>query len=293
MWEDPNYVMQSFSGGWTPCHEAASNGDDAHLYKLLKHFKHVFQKNNRDGNTPLHEAAKRGYSRCIIVLCETVDMINTKTNINLRNSDGFSALHLAAQNGHNQCCRELLMRGSSPHISNNYGDTPLHTACRYGHAGVARILLSAFSDCNKQNNNGDTPLHIACAMGRRKIAKLLIKSHCKTQITNIQNDTPMDIASRKQHNELLRIICSSGSTQGFYKYILHHKETPNDIVFSPYGCQSLCNSRHIFLSYLEPVSKLKLGNDEQYFFDLAGNLNKGPKCLNKLCYCEPVIKKSK
>lgn len=65
-------------------------------------------------NTTLHEAAWRGYSRIIRLLCH-----NDKTKLNLKNKQGHTALHLAAQKGHNQSCRIILLSGCKPNKKNN------------------------------------------------------------------------------------------------------------------------------------------------------------------------------
>lgn len=291
----PNSTLESSPDPWSPLHNTASKGDDINLLKLLKRNKQpLLWKDFKTGNSPLHEAAKNGYSRCLIILCDFIDHIQIKTHIDIKNNDGFTALHLAAQNGHNQCCRELLMRDSSPNICNNYGDTPLHTACRYGHAGVTRILLSAFSNPQIQNNNGDTPLHITCAMGKRKLTKILLQtSYAKLQqIKNFQNETPYDIAKRKNHKEVVGILQSSKSNV-VEENIQHCKLNlfSNDAVFSPYGCQLLPETRSIFLTNNDHLPKLALKSGEQYYFDLAGNLQKGPKCITNKCYCKPLINK--
>ncbi|XP_021706461.1 uncharacterized protein LOC5576211, partial [Aedes aegypti] len=201
-------------------------------------FSLIFQH----GNTPLHEAAWKGYSRSVKILCSlpkvqkpgatgihlnggpklSIDLIKDSSKIKnvlqdtkgalhsallgTRNFGGFSALHLAAQNGHNQSCREILLAGADPDVQNNYGDTPLHTACRYGHAGAIRILLSAKCDFERINLNGDTALHIACAMGRRKLTRILLEAGCKQDTKNAQDETPRDIAIRKNLIEILNIL---------------------------------------------------------------------------------------
>lgn len=129
----------------------------------------------KHGNTALHEAAWRGHSRCVKLLCALPKQKPLKEKeqkllkgvlngtrgalhgalLGTRNLGGFSPLHLAAQNGHNQSCREILLAGGDPDVQNNYGDTPLQTACRYGHAGATRIILSG---------NCDVSEHRLCAL---------------------------------------------------------------------------------------------------------------------------------
>ncbi|ODM88292.1 Ankyrin repeat domain-containing protein 6 [Orchesella cincta] len=145
------------------------------------------------GNTCLHEASWRGYSRLVKVL-------SNKATVDRQNNGGFTALHLACQAGHNQSAR------ADPNLVNTYGDTALHTAVRYGHAGVARILLSARAAPDVQNKNGDTPLHIASAMGRKKLTKILLTSGCRTNQRNHQRETALDIGVRKEHDDICQML---------------------------------------------------------------------------------------
>ena len=66
------------------------------------------------GNTALHEASWKGFSRTCELLCKA-----GKCNYYLRNRGGFSPLHLCCQNGHNESCRVLLRAGCKPNIKNN------------------------------------------------------------------------------------------------------------------------------------------------------------------------------
>lgn len=161
------------------------------------------------GNSALHEASWRGYSRTVAVLAQALG--TQRAPLHARNLAGFAPLHLACQNGHNQSCRELLLAGSNPDLQNNYGDTPLHTSARYGHAGVTRILISALCRVSDQNKNGDTALHIAAAMGRRKLTRILLEAGCDRSLRNKQGETAKDIARRKNHAEILEIISKARS----------------------------------------------------------------------------------
>ena len=65
------------------------------------------------GNTALHEAAWKGFSQTVAVLCKA------KANFYIKNRGGFAPLHLCCQNGHNETCRLLLLHGCKPDIKNN------------------------------------------------------------------------------------------------------------------------------------------------------------------------------
>ncbi|KAL6260009.1 hypothetical protein P5V15_009916 [Pogonomyrmex californicus] len=182
--------------------EAAAHGDVDRVVRLLN--ENVKLLPDEHGNSALHEASWRGYSRTVAILAKALG--TQRTSLHARNFAGFAPLHLACQNGHNQTCRELLLAGSNPDLQNNYGDTPLHTSARYGHAGVMRILISALCKVSDQNKNGDTALHIAAAMGRRKLTRILLEAGCDRNLRNKQNETAKDIARRKNHIEILEII---------------------------------------------------------------------------------------
>jgi ankyrin repeat protein len=65
----------------------------------------------------LHEAAWRGYSETVEVLCAA------GAKLSLENAAGFVPLHLAAQHGHNQTARMLLLAGCDPDIPNTVSIT--------------------------------------------------------------------------------------------------------------------------------------------------------------------------
>lgn len=151
----------------TPLHQAAIAGDDAAVEvllvsgvdrfakdnKVMYTLSHLYQRKSyhsldpffpffrfQHGNTALHEAAWRGYSRCVKLLCtiqqtprsngkkfgkkpksvkHVEDEWKSQNYLNTANAGGFSPLHLAAQNGHNQSCREILLAGGNPDVKNN------------------------------------------------------------------------------------------------------------------------------------------------------------------------------
>lgn len=202
-------INQTDNSGITALQRGAAEGHQEIVELLIKHSAEIGHQDTVHGNSALHEASWRGYSRTVAVLAKALG--TQRAPLHARNLAGFAPLHLACQNGHNQSCRELLLAGCNPDLQNNYGDTPLHTSARYGHAGVTRILISALCRVSEQNKNGDTALHIAAAMGRRKLTRILLEAGCDRSLRNKQSETAKDIAKRKNLSEILEIINKSRS----------------------------------------------------------------------------------
>lgn len=129
-------------------------GDDRRVEGLLFSNADRLARESIQGNTPLHEAASRGFSRCVKLICappppapgaaggkagkgakgqqkdkeknkakakvihQTTEALHN-SSLSIANNEGLSALHLAAQNGHNQSSRELLLAGADPDVQNN------------------------------------------------------------------------------------------------------------------------------------------------------------------------------
>ncbi|XP_044739084.1 uncharacterized protein LOC123300563 [Chrysoperla carnea] len=308
-------VNELDSAGCTPLQRAAAEGHEEIIRLLLAHGADVNRKDSVHGNTALHEAAWKGYSRTVAILAAA------GANLETANNGGFAPLHLCCQNGHNQSCRELLLAGCNPDLQNNYGDTPLHTSARYGHAGVTRILISAQCRVSDQNKNDDTALHIAAAMGRRKLTRILLEAGCDKHLRNKQGETAKDIATRKDLNEIIHIInttkslvkkkssttdkkssrnkndVTDGSRCTKDKHHKDKKSSKSKVRFeslnkhwSPYGCHYYPDPKSFPKPKLDtlPIEPLRKG--EQYYLDLAGNICKGPIGVGYTCYCAPFFK---
>ncbi|XP_047108781.1 ankyrin repeat domain-containing protein 6 [Schistocerca piceifrons] len=311
--------------GCSALQRAAADGHVEVVKQLLKHGANVNHQDNVHGNTALHEASWKGYSRTVAALARCRGV-----NLHLKNCGGFAALHLCCQNGHNQSCRELLLAGCNPDLQNNYGDTPLHTSARYGHAGVTRILISAQCHVSDQNKNGDTALHIAAAMGRRKLTRILLEAGCDKSLKNKQNETARDIALRKDLNEILSILdnCPVSRAKSKYTKTVREKEIKNEKKreknesgtsskdsstrhkdkkkhknthkvhferptgkqWSPYGCHYFPDPKAFPQPNLDSLPQEPLKKGEQYYLDLAGNIRKGPVGVGYTCYCAPFFR---
>jgi leucine-rich repeat kinase 1/leucine-rich repeat kinase 2 len=89
------------------------------------------------GYTPLHEAATNGKQETLKYLLD----LTGSANVNCRTRvSGYTPLHLAASNGHSSCVRELLAHGADISCVDQYGKTPKQAASKHG---VVKILRSA------------------------------------------------------------------------------------------------------------------------------------------------------
>ncbi|KAI8439087.1 hypothetical protein MSG28_012951 [Choristoneura fumiferana] len=295
--------------GCSALQRAAADGHVEVVQLLLQHGADPNKQDHVHGNTAIHEAAWKGYSRCAALLA------GGGAELRARNKGGFAPLHLAAQSGHNQTTRELLLAGAPPDLQNNYGDTALHTAARYGHAGAARIVLSAACRVAAQNKNGDTALHIAAAMARRKLTRILLEAGCDKTLKNHQGETARDIATRKNLDEIIAILNTPVAKQkkkdkrdkskervldepdaakktkdGKKKKNVHFEKPAAPVAWSPYGCHYYPDPKYFPEPKLSSLPTEPLRKGEQYFLDLAGNIKKGPIGAGYTCYCAPFFK---
>lgn len=139
-------------------------------------------------------------------------------------------------------------------------------------------------------------------------------------VQNAQGETARDIAVRKSLSEIVNILDdpqlleqkferdrSSSSSRHKSKIDTkksgghHDKVDGNDKMrnkkdavdaanWSPYGCHYFPDPRSFPPPNLESLPKEPLKSGEQYFLDLAGNIQKGPVGVGNTCYCGPFFR---
>jgi len=84
-------------------------------------------------------------------------------NPNIRNKQGDTPLLLAARRGYKPIMLKLLESGADVNAANDRGRTPLLTALGYGDTEGAQLLLERGADVNAKTEYGETPLDVAAA----------------------------------------------------------------------------------------------------------------------------------
>ena len=129
------------------------------------------------GDTPLHDAAYRGYADVVKLL------LAAGADVNAKDSFGDTPLHAAAINGQADVVKLLLAAGADVNAKGWIGYTPLHHAAYDGHADVAKLLLAAGADVNARNTVGDTPLDAAAKLDedidlkKQKACAAILREH--------------------------------------------------------------------------------------------------------------------
>jgi ankyrin repeat protein len=182
-----------------PFHYAGECGSSPDLINLLYSIPNSMSAINEQdnlGNTPLHEAVRRGRMetiQCMIrhgayfsvnirnsqmatplmlelrkpfVSAQVVDFLlrnGARSTINSQDINGDTAMHLAAKNGDVQIIHKLLDHGG--HASINLmeyreGNTPLHVAAVFGHQDIVYALLNAGADALVENRKGESAIQL-------------------------------------------------------------------------------------------------------------------------------------
>lgn len=164
-------------------YEAAANGKEEELKKLIESFKNYTQtftaihyavQNHRSDvvvkllsygavadvcdvvyGTPLHMAVKNrdlGIGNLLIN-----NPFDDKNPINLDKnwtSEGTTALHIAVENGDFEFVKTLVAKGASLDLKNILGNTPLHIAVINGHLQIAQFLIHNNAKADISNSDG-------------------------------------------------------------------------------------------------------------------------------------------
>ena len=111
---------------------------------------------------------------------------HTSFDLEDKNSLGDTPLHIAAKNGYTEIVYELVIVSAKTETKNLLGNTPLHLAAENGHAETVNVLIAVGAKVETRNLSGDTPLWLAAKNGHAKtVANINTKNKSSANASSI------------------------------------------------------------------------------------------------------------
>ena len=160
----------------------------------------------------LQKAAALGAIQCLELL------LKRGCDPNITDKEGETPLHQAAANGHVNCVQTLLLAGAKARPAPCWmlGDnqTPLMLATYNNFPDVVEVLIEA-SDVNVASEFGDTALHYAAFRGCECSVKVLLQTGADPNAANMYGATPLWNAAC--HADILQLLLDAGANVN-YRY---------------------------------------------------------------------------
>uniref|UniRef100_A0AAY4A5T3 phospholipase A2 n=1 Tax=Denticeps clupeoides TaxID=299321 RepID=A0AAY4A5T3_9TELE len=235
-----NFVLsedEDGNPGRAPLHLACERGEVGCVRELLDECQVRTDIKDKNGDTPMHGAAKQDSSVIIEALCARLC-----AGINDVNKAGETPLHVACRLGKVESVRALLGGGAKCDISGGncypihvamkysesgcaeavltydpaqlhaedavYGGTPLHWAKT---AEMSQILLERGSSVNYLSKTGESPLHILTKKGRFEAAMVLLTHGADANIKGQDGNTALHLAMKMDHMDLIKALIVFGA----------------------------------------------------------------------------------
>ncbi|XP_069186760.1 transient receptor potential cation channel subfamily A member 1 homolog isoform X2 [Procambarus clarkii] len=180
-------------------HEAAEVGDEGLLQKIVNRQPKALGFLDKNGNTPLHLAAKGNHHDCCRILLE----VSTK-EVNINNKVGNSSLLLSIATGNKstELTKLLINKGSKLDTKNKGKQTALHITSEKGNVETLKLLLELDKSCiNAKDSEKLTPLHVAAKNGHWKACSELVKAGANLEDKDASGLTPLHWAAKMGFSE--------------------------------------------------------------------------------------------
>lgn len=116
-----------------------------------------------------------------------------------RNKQGNTPLHVAAKCGNLHKCQVLVEKGkANVKAENHKSSTALHFAAEGGHLEIVKFLIEKGAKTNHKDKSKNLPLHYAALNGRSMCCAILARYYDKT--AQGDQDIPLILAARKGHH---------------------------------------------------------------------------------------------
>ncbi len=194
---------------FTPLHYAAKNGWSEVLKILLENGANASPKSAPKDRewTPIHYAAKEGYLEIVKIL------ISNRVDKEIKTSFGLTPLLVAAEFGHAEIVKFLLTEKAEKNaktIPDNHCMNALHYAAVGGFADVVQVLLDAGIDKELKTTSGITALHFAVSSGNAEVVKILLMSGVDKEVKTALGHDILYLAASKGKKEVLLLLLKWG-----------------------------------------------------------------------------------
>src|SRR5262249_971879 len=136
-------------------------------------------------------------------------LLDANANPIVQDRDGETPLHLAAKREKIEIMLRLLISDSENSLEkqNIKGRTPLHIASEYRNFWSTQILLASKANPEVKDSQGHTPFHLAAKQACSDIVSLLLENGANHEALDNQNMQPLDhILSEKKDFSIIKII---------------------------------------------------------------------------------------
>jgi ankyrin repeat protein len=177
--------------GLTPLHEAAGSGHVEVVNTLIKKGANV-KAVSKDGITPLHCAALSSDNKEIVEI-----LVKEGADVNaLLDESMITPLHMAARgyNANQEVVQALIEKGANIDAVNKGGWTPLHIAASSHFSGeIVKTLIKGGANINAADKYGDIPLHLAINICSDTNIEILMENGADSSLKNKDGKTSIDL----------------------------------------------------------------------------------------------------
>jgi ankyrin repeat protein len=219
--------------------EACHDNDVRRVERVLKGNPELLTIVDSTGKTPLHLAAKNGFTEIVRMLLKNgakADQPEMDPNPIVRRYFGRTPLEYAVTEGHNEVAYALIAGGANVNIKHTTGKTPLHMAAINANFELIELLVKKGADLNARDSDGKTPLHLMVFDGREREAEFLIQHKADVNVQDSLGLTPLHIAIMENQHKLARILIYKGANVkledrlGCTPVFMATEQTPLEIV---------------------------------------------------------------
>lgn len=225
--------------GKTALHYASLNWDkgvDMMKVLLNSEAREIMSLKDDDGQTPLHYAAKMGFTEGIKLLAELVDtldnygfspylwaviagqenathlLLSLGVDVDSASADGKSALGWAASLGYSSISKSLIQNGADVmSMTQNKQSVPLEEAASCGDWSTVRLLLDCGADPNYRDREGWSAIHWAAEEGHGDVVLLLLENGANIDAVSSYGTSPLHCAANGGHHNIVSELLQNGA----------------------------------------------------------------------------------